>query len=252
MTLSNLQFLHLQGNQLSGSLPMTSPQYSSLLVLDLKHNNLSGSIPKWFGSLSRLNVLLIKGNKFTGPVPRELCLLNQIAIMDLSQNILSGPIPSCFSNITFGKTKSSDLAFEDELWYSTPTYVYPGLLGRSELSYTFHVTSTIQEEVEFMSKAYKGGNLVSMSGLDMSLNRFSGSIPVELGALTAIRALNLSYNQLSGQIPTALSNLKQLESFTVAYNKLSGRIPGQLSKFSATSFRGNTYLCGQPLQKPCK
>ncbi|KAL5713534.1 hypothetical protein ACHQM5_015600 [Ranunculus cassubicifolius] len=252
MALLYLQFLHLQGNQLSGSIPMPSLQYTSLLVLDLKHNNLSGSIPKWPGSLSKLNVLLLKGNKFSGPVPRELCLLKKVAIMDLSQNMLSGSIPSCFSNITFGKSKSLGLALEIYLDFQTPTYGYAGLLRRDTGEYIFQVACTKQEEIEFRSKSYKGENLVSLSGLDMSLNRISGNIPVEIGALTAIRALNLSYNRLTGQIPSTLTNLEQLESFSVAYNNLSGPVPGQLSKFGPTSYNGNTYLCGAPLQNPCK
>jgi hypothetical protein len=46
-----------------------------------------------------------------------------------------------------------------------------------------------------------------MSGLDLSCNKLTGKIPLELGELSLIHALNLSYNQLIGSIPQTLSNL---------------------------------------------
>lgn len=274
LNLPELRYLQLQGNKLNGSLPMASPQYSGLLSLNLNHNQLSGSIPKWFGSLSRLRVLLLKENRFSGPVPRELCRLNQIGMLDLSKNSFSGSIPPCFSNITFGKTKSEELSFQDELWYSAATYQYTGLFGSiGPGSYAFLNVYNNQVEVEFMSKSYKGEPLISMSGIDISWNRFSGGIPLDIGALSAIRALSFSHNQLSGEIPKTLSNLKQLESldlsfniltgmipsvdlknllvFSVAYNNLSGQVPKQLQNFGAASYKGNPSLCGPPLQKQC-
>lgn len=88
--------------------------------------------------------------------------------------------------------------------------------------------------------------------LDLSSNNFSGQLPSDLGNLTYLNILNLQNNRFNGQIPSQLGQLRRLRSFSVANNSLSGKIPAFPNKnFSAASFEGNKGLCGKPLD-PCK
>ncbi|KAF5800307.1 putative non-specific serine/threonine protein kinase [Helianthus annuus] len=112
--------------------------------------------------------------------------------------------------------------------------------------------------------------------LDLSSNKFSGSIPIELMALQALQSLNISKNQLTGVIPKNIGDMKFLESFDVSSNHLSGELPmslsgltflssfnvsfnnltgrstssTQLQSFNESSFFGNK-LCGVPLTQIC-
>ncbi len=65
--------------------------------------------------------------------------------------------------------------------------------------------------------------------LDLGVNRLSGSIPTELGALTSLNYLNLAGNYLSGQLPVELGRLSGLKQLNISRSELVGTIPSELS-----------------------
>ena len=69
--------------------------------------------------------------------------------------------------------------------------------------------------------------------LDLSDNRFSGAIPIELGALSQLRTLALSSNNLNGTIPAELGALSSLVALYLNDNQLSGTIPPGLGDLSS-------------------
>ncbi|KAJ4969516.1 hypothetical protein NE237_016217 [Protea cynaroides] len=91
-----------------------------------------------------------------------------------------------------------------------------------------------------------------LTSLDLSSNNFSGDIPVSLSNCSYLNILKLDSNQLTGQIPPQLTLLNRLKTFSVANNQLSGQIPTFVNvTFPADSYANNLALCGKPLD-PCK
>ncbi|RLN22567.1 putative inactive receptor kinase [Panicum miliaceum] len=88
----------------------------------------------------------------------------------------------------------------------------------------------------------------SLTFLDLSYNTFDGEIPLKVQNLTQLTALLLQNNSLSGPIPDL--QLPKLRHLNLSNNNLSGPIPPSLQKFPASSFLGNAFLCGFPLE-PC-
>jgi len=125
--------------------------------------------------------------------------------------------------------------------------------------------------------SYTGRIRGLMSALDLSCNKLSGIIPLELGDLTHLQSLNLSHNGLIRSIPSTLSNLKAVEGLDLSFNNLSGMIPNQLAElysleifnvsynsltgrtseveqfgaFDETSYYGNPGLCVSLVNKSC-
>uniref|UniRef100_A0A0A9CN69 Protein kinase domain-containing protein n=1 Tax=Arundo donax TaxID=35708 RepID=A0A0A9CN69_ARUDO len=88
----------------------------------------------------------------------------------------------------------------------------------------------------------------SITFLDLSYNSFDGEIPLNVQNITELTALLLQNNSLSGPIPDL--HLPKLRHLDLSNNNLSGPIPPSLQKFPASSFLGNAFLCGFPLE-PC-
>lgn len=65
----------------------------------------------------------------------------------------------------------------------------------------------------------------SVTGVGLSQNNLTGSIPAELGNLTLLVVLNLDRNNLTGSIPAELGNLTLLVFLNLFSNGLSGPVP---------------------------
>ncbi|CAB4315240.1 unnamed protein product [Prunus armeniaca] len=78
--------------------------------------------------------------------------------------------------------------------------------------------------------------LTVFTSIDLSCNKFTGSIPKEMGDLISLYVLNLSSNALTGEIPSSMGDLQDVESLDLSNNKLSRQIPPQLAKLTFLSF----------------
>ncbi|MED6219180.1 hypothetical protein PIB30_033496 [Stylosanthes scabra] len=261
MNMTSLVWLHLNNNSLHGELPLFI-NLKKLLILDLGENRLSGAIPSWKNdTFPELQILRLRGNMFNGTVPSNLCQFSKLQVLDLAKNSLRGSIPHCIGNITGMAMLEAKIMPNGTLVNATKQWnqedVKQVIKGR-ELDYT--------------------KNLVLLTNLDLSDNRFDGSIPKELSSLSGLLGLNLSYNDLSGEIPEMIGDMRSLESVDFSHNKLFGAIPSSMSSLTFLShlnlsnnnfsgpiprgnqfqvlddpliYSGNPYLCGVPVKAMC-
>ncbi|KAE9585567.1 hypothetical protein Lal_00010123 [Lupinus albus] len=117
--------------------------------------------------------------------------------------------------------------------------------------------------------------LTNLKALFLSYNHFSGEIPDDaFSTLHKLRKVYLSNNEFTGKIPSSLATLpnllilalnsnkfqgqipdfphKKLTTLNLSNNDFEGSIPTNLTTFDASSFTGNSRLCGAPLKNPCK
>ncbi|KAI9092720.1 hypothetical protein K1719_027517 [Acacia pycnantha] len=255
-SLQYLRALDLQNNGFSGDIPWTFSKRASLVLINLEGNNFSGSIQTWMPQ--NVSVVKLRSNQFTGTIPPQLCTLPNLIVLDLANNKLSGSIPHCLSNIT---SFSSAL---DESYLLLDNHMF--LLGYMKTD-----LHTKGQQLEYQK------NLSLVRSIDLSANKLSGEISIQLFKLTMLKSLNLSNNHLIGEIPEQIGELKDLESLDFSHNHLHGNIPQsmcslsflsvlnlsdnnfsgqiplgtQLQGFDAWSYTGNLELCVPPLQKNC-
>ncbi|KAL0926111.1 hypothetical protein M5K25_004502 [Dendrobium thyrsiflorum] len=102
--LSSLVSLDLSSNLLVGSLPDSLKNLKSLKNLNFGSNLLTGSIKgEFFSSLSKLESVALSRNKFSGLIPGSVFSLPEIKFLDFSYNNFTGNLPD-FSVANFSHT----------------------------------------------------------------------------------------------------------------------------------------------------
>lgn len=185
--------LDLSQNSFLGEAPKEISNCKNLTMLNLSTNNFTGAIPIEIGSISLLKGLYLGGNNFSRDIPETLLKLSNLVFLDLSRNNFGGDIQKIFGNF---------------------------------------------KQVRFLllhSNSYTGGLLSSgivtlpnITRLDLSFNKFSGLLPIEISHMQSLELLMLSYNQFNGTIPSEFGNMHNLQALDLAFNRLSGPIPPSL------------------------
>uniref|UniRef100_A0A0D3EJW0 non-specific serine/threonine protein kinase n=1 Tax=Oryza barthii TaxID=65489 RepID=A0A0D3EJW0_9ORYZ len=263
----SFQALDISGNLIEGKLPRSLVACKNLEVFDVGFNQISDAFPCWMSTLPRLQVIALRSNKFFGQVAQSAveknsCEFPAARIIDLASNNFSGPLPQ---DQWFKKLKSmmigysnTSLVMDHEVprvgrYKFSTTITYKGsAVTLTKILRTF-VFIDVSENKFHGSIPGTIGELILLHALNMSHNFLTGPIPSQLGHLNQLEALDMSSNELSGVIPQELASLDFLAILNLSYNKLDGRIPQSphFSTFSSISFLGNKGLCGPPLSTGC-
>ncbi|XP_002526451.2 leucine-rich repeat receptor-like serine/threonine-protein kinase BAM3 [Ricinus communis] len=189
--LPELNLAELQNNVLSGTLSEncnSSSRPVRLGQLNLSNNLLSGPLPFSISNFSSLQILLLSGNQFSGPIPPSIGVLRQVLKLDVSRNSLSGSIPpeigSCF-HLTFLDMSQNNLS-----GLIPPEISDIHILNYLNLSRN-HLNQTIPKSI---------GSMKSLTIADFSFNDFSGKLP-ESGQFSFFNASSFAGNpQLCGPL----------------------------------------------------
>ncbi|KAH0751724.1 hypothetical protein KY285_004872 [Solanum tuberosum] len=226
--LKSLEIFDADFNRLSGRIPSSLFNLSSLKVIDVSDNQFEGTLPRDLGiNLPNLECLSISENQFSGSLPYSLFNLSGLAYLLVGKNNLGGRVPRfdklhnlyilSMENNQFGSDKSdNELTLMSSLTNATNlNWLY---LQNNAFGGTFH---------EFFSNL--SSNLVYA---DLSSNRFSGHIPIDIGKFVNLEELRLSGNQLTGIIPPTIGKLYKLRYLYLSQNKVSGSIPSSIANLS--------------------
>ena len=115
--MTNLSWLILSSNQLTGEIPPEIWNLTNLHALYLSNNQLTGSIPSEIGNLTNLERVVMHSNQFTGSIPSEIGNLTDLERLKLHTNQLTGSIPETLCNLS-----NLTWSLEDSMYYFSNIY----------------------------------------------------------------------------------------------------------------------------------
>ncbi|KAL2524289.1 putative LRR receptor-like serine/threonine-protein kinase RFK1 [Abeliophyllum distichum] len=209
--ITTLTYLNLEVNQFSGSIPSELGKLINLKTLILSSNQLSGNLPTSFSELINLVDFRINDNDFRGPIPDFIQNWKQLIHLEMHASGLEGPIPSNISLLTMlTALRISDI--------KGPTQRFPVL--RSMTSIVTLVLRNCNISGEIPAYIWK---IRVLQMLDVSFNNLVGDIPDDIAR--NLKVVFVTGNMLSGNIPDAL--LKDGSNIDLSYNNFTWKGPDQ-------------------------
>ncbi|XP_062017378.1 receptor-like protein Cf-9 homolog isoform X1 [Rosa rugosa] len=252
---NSLSYFLMSNNQLTGALPSTICNLTSVQVIDLSKNSLSGRIPQCIGNFSqKLSDLDLHLNKFRGKIPSTFPKGNILRDLNLRGNQLEGTLPKSLINCT--KMEVLDLG-DNKLNDTFPNWLESlpelqvlilrsnrlyGPIGSPETRFPFRKLRIIDlshnqfggplptkyfqklvamknvqdDELKYMGESYYQDTVtVVMKGLYLELVKIQ----------TMFTTIDFSNNVFTGEIPGVIGKLKSLKGLNFSSNKLNGSIP---------------------------
>ncbi|KAI3796749.1 hypothetical protein L1987_39433 [Smallanthus sonchifolius] len=175
---TNLEYLSLESNMFSGTVPAELGKLENLVNLILNANNLSGELPMELNNLVNLTELRLSSNNFTGRIP-NFESLKQLTKLEIHGSGMEGPIPESISLLSNLNELISDLSGESSL--------FPNL-----------------------------SSMINMTRLYVTGNSLNGSVPSWLTDGSGTVVVDLSYNHFSNEtvLPTCGQSLNLFRSYT--------------------------------------
>ncbi|TVU07424.1 hypothetical protein EJB05_47479, partial [Eragrostis curvula] len=229
---SNLEYLALGSNQISGSIPVEIGNLVSLTFLGMENNFLSGSIPPTIGKLHDLYIINLSKNKLSGRIPTSIGDIVLLGKLFLDDNILSGSIPSslgrCLGLLQLNLSSNSLDGFLPEELFTGPPLSFGVDLSHNSLTGPLPILAM--------------GQLEDISLFNVSNNRLSGEIPKNL--LSISQYIDLSTNELSGNVPEFFG-YHSSGQIDLSYNNFEGPLPSSWASAnpSVVHLHGNVRLC---------
>lgn len=212
-TLSELKFIYIQRNKLSGQIPSFA-KLSSLQEIYMDENLFTGIEPKAFAGLTSLQILSLSDNAniTAWSFPSELEDSTSLTTIYLDHTNIFGILPDIFDS--FASLQDLRLSYNDI------TGPLPPSLAKSSIQNLW-----INNQISGMSGTIEVlSGMTSLSQAWLHKNQFVGPIP-DLSKSENLFDLQLRDNQLTGIVPPSLLSLGSLKNISLDNNKFQGPLP---------------------------
>ncbi|PRP76598.1 LRR receptor-like serine/threonine-protein kinase FLS2-like [Planoprotostelium fungivorum] len=217
-----MTYLDLSYNMFSGGIEQLM-KHERLEYLYINDNQLTGTIPPEINDLTRLIELNCGNNLFSGDIP-SMSQLSQIEMIDLSQNLLKSSKLDEFSalyNLTNLILKSNLIEADSLEALTTCTSLQVLSLKGNQ------ITSTLPSNIQ---------RCTQLQALILSDNEISGEIPSTIGALSQLSVLDLARNNMQGVLPSDIYHLSDLSYLDLSDNSFCGDTPTRMDTMNGIHY----------------
>ncbi|GAB4829538.1 hypothetical protein Ancab_040634 [Ancistrocladus abbreviatus] len=242
---TSLAALDLEDNKLSGRIPPCLFNLSNTMpTLSLGQNNLQGTILDTFTSTCKLEMVNLAGNQLQGKVPRSIANCSSLRILDLGDNLIDDTFPSWLAALPVLEALALG---SNRLHGALPLELGSGFtklhivdLSNNKLTGTIpflNLHAMVAESDESQSSYIVLSTTKIVSGEIMQYT-YSYSIETMYNGgkrpmkLNIFNSLDLSNNEFVGKIPDSIANLVGLQALNLSHNNLTESIPQSLADLS--------------------
>ena len=233
--LSTLQFVDITNNMLSGTINSEIGSLLALRTFDISGNHISGTIPNSLFGASQLTALLLEENSLSGTFPVDICILQELKNLNFQSNLISSTIPSCLGDIEFLNTltvNSNMLTGTLPSSLAQLVRLNTLIINNNDLSGTVSanyvnfsaLNSFVLHDNGFTGSLTEPPRLPeTLVTIDISSNRFTGTLPTYLFHVASpIQVFSASDNCFSGSLTTTVCLISNLS--TLVLNGLSSSL----------------------------
>ncbi|ORY42016.1 RNI-like protein [Rhizoclosmatium globosum] len=235
--LANLAHLNLSFNGFTGPLPSTLTEMRHLSYINISHNYITSMPPiDTIKKMTRLHHINLEHNLIDTPFPETLFALNGIHHINLSQNRITGPLPPrLHASQNLHTLNLSHNRLSGPLPLNIRNWVKLTTLNLASNTFDGRIPSDLR-------------NLKHLHTINLARNKFRGPIPCLRNAVNQkqwqyLGMLDVSCNRLSGHLPVNLSKLPKLQTLNVSHNEFCGEVPKGLGEVKGQPFF-HEFLCG--------
>mmetsp|Transcript_47914 Transcript_47914/g.71358 ORF Transcript_47914/g.71358 Transcript_47914/m.71358 type:complete len:353 (-) Transcript_47914:133-1191(-) len=176
-----------------------------LITLNVADNKLSGPFrPSVLdGAKTSVEDIYIQGNRFSGSFP-SLVGFSALRVVHADDNKFSGPLASLLQEMQ----AREEFTISNNLLNGEPF-----------------------KNITVPTSAFDAPDTMKIGVLDISHNRFTGTLPDFVGFAERLRYLDVSNNDFGGEVDFSFAGLTFIEHFSIANNKLTGQIRPDSSFF---------------------
>ena len=226
--IKNIEVLNMAWNKLEGTLPselgnMNSNGFAELTEFNFAHNQLEGTVPSELGQLSALRMFDVSFNKLSGSIPHNYTDWQQLQVLYLQGNSFEGSLPEEIGKLTdLRYLNASSNRISGTVPPSIGNLEVRPLASRSPVPKAptaTHIAQALQE-------------------LHMYENNFTGAIPREIGKLYRLRQLRMQDNQLNFNLTKldTLGNLVNLITLDFYNNQMYGDVPASIQNLTSLQY----------------
>ena len=233
-TLSELQSLTFQDNQLSGAIPSLA-NLTNLQIILLDSNNFTSISPGFLQGLTSLQTLSVGDNVNLSPwmLPTDLEQCTSLTTLTAKDCNLFGSIPDVFGSLP--SLQNLRLSYNNFTGALPPSFANSGIQNLWLNNQQNGLTGSIEVI----------GSMTQLAQVWLHKNEFTGPIP-DLTECKSIFDLQLRDNQLSGIVPASLVSLPKLVNVSLSNNKFQGPVPQFPPSVTKVDNDGNNKYCAPP------